>query len=233
MNQAVDTPDSSFYVYYINFGGLYSQYYISTTAPDSDGHPSATLVGTGGNGPNCYTGSTTSALFVGSFLTDGNGNIRQFWRNGDEVIFSYSTFNFYEVDFYSTDNYPICKAGAPTSPLPPLMPATATAYLADVMSWSWVGATNEMLLCPANESSTGICDVQYPESFTVPGAAGANGSATEYKQYILKASSSIPPVPPMVCVSAEPVGHQFDGTRLMAILFQWTGYVEKISHPVP
>jgi hypothetical protein len=64
----------------------------STTGPNANGHPSGLLTGPNGSDGTPIFKATTSALFVGSVLTDpGAATFIPFYRNGQQVLLDLQT----------------------------------------------------------------------------------------------------------------------------------------------
>jgi hypothetical protein len=83
----------TFYYIYLTENPNASSMYpiISLTLPNTDGHPSSALAYSGDPGGS----PTTSAVYIGSFATDDDGDEIPYTRNGEEVIFNPPTWTLH------------------------------------------------------------------------------------------------------------------------------------------
>lgn len=156
-------PSTSYYVYAaaaappatINFWG----YVISTVPPWADGYPSSTVyyqMNFGGlQQPQVYgeSSTTSSLVYLGSFITGANGRMVGFNRTGEQVFLAMTIAgatnypaNIVDQQFVATPTFP----AAPKGELPPngiapypvdvkatfpagIVPATATALIVNML----------------------------------------------------------------------------------------------------
>jgi hypothetical protein len=223
--QAINTAYYVYYAIYFN-PTLQGNVVISTCNPNPEGDPSCNIAYTAVGGT--VVAANEDAVFLGSYITDGSGDIIPFNRVGDDVILTplldvstpTTVFESATIYFQPTDTYPEVKSASIAGLVP--IPKTATAMIVDVYptATSATDVNSTYILNPvANtiDGTGGACKLHEQAQLV------AIGFNVVYRQMRVQIASGSSKVWIGACVAGT-------GNRTYQTTVSLIGYVETVHH---
>jgi hypothetical protein len=160
------------------------------------------------NSPTHPFTKTTSAIFVGSFVTDAAANIVAFHRNGEEVIVTKS-------DAVVGNTFDTGIWAPATHTFSPPVPAAALTWAVALPAWYPTSAASAIVDVFLTNASHDHVDPNNPGvtvkgaaqkiSFLDPNAANPPPAPAPIEEYVIIAPQLEPPAPALAITSTESV----------------------------